>query len=167
MALASGAMSTVEADIEISANGTTWTSLSDYLTVVEVPEQARMTGTAYTFGADVAVVTGGKREPMEVTVRGLYSEGSSDAYLTVRPYFVAAGGTALYFRYSPRGVGGTNRRVLTASLDGTTAGGCIVSKFKMPDVDAQTADPVPFFFALMVPAFVETTTASSTGLGSA
>lgn len=166
MAVASGAMSTVEADVEISANGTSWTSLSDYVTMVEVPEQTRMTGVGYTFGADVGVVTAGKREPMEVTIRGLYSEGASDAYRTVRSYFSASGGTVIYFRYSPKGIGASGRSVFTASNDAATAGGCVVSKWKFPDVDAGAADPVPFFFAIMVPSFVETTTSGSTGLGS-
>lgn len=164
MAQTTGAISSVDAEIEVSSDGTVWVDISGSANAVEVPEQPRMTGTAYTFTGDVGIVTAGKREPVEVTVTALYTEGAGETFETVRPLFAA--GTRVYFRYSPKGIGATGRAVYTASNDGSTAGAVVVSAFKLPDLDAESADPVTTMFKLMVPAFVRTTTGNSTGLGS-
>jgi hypothetical protein len=159
-----GAMSTVDADIDVSADGSTWVSLAGSANQVEVPAQTRMTGTGYTFDGDVAIVTQGKREPLEVTVSGLYTEEAAELFETIRPWFQS--GARCYFRYSPKGVGATGRAVYTASNDGATAGPVSISQLKYPDIVAGEADPAPGSFTLMVPAFVRTTTGNSTGLGS-
>lgn len=156
----------VECDVEISTNGSTWLNLSGSITMVEVPEQERMTGVGYVFEGDVGTVTSGKRVPVEVRVTGLYTEESGEAYESIRTHFQAPGGTRIYFRYSPLGIGEAGRKVFTASNDGTTAGAVVVNKLKLPDPNAGAADPLPFFWTMLVPAFVETDTGSSTGLGS-
>lgn len=159
-----GAISAVDAELEVSADGSTWVDISGSANKVEVPEQKRATGVAYTFTGDVGIVTPGKREPVEATISGLYTEQNAELFETIRPWFQS--GSRVYFRYSPKGIGATGRTVFTASNDGSTAGGVIISALKYPDLDAGSADPVPAMFKLMVPAWVRTTTGNSTGLGS-
>lgn len=158
------AMSTVDADVQVSTDGTTWTDLGGEATSVDVPEQTRMTGTAYVFAADVATVTAGKREPIEITVNALYTETAGQAFEVIRPLFQA--GTRLYFRYSPKGIGATGRAVYTASNDGSTPGACVISAFDYPDAVADNGDPTPTMFKILVPCLIRTTTGNSTGLGS-
>ncbi len=158
------AMRTVDADMQIITDNTTWTDLGGEATSIEIPEQKRMTGTAYVFAADVGIVTQGKREPVEVTVNALYDETAGHTFEVVRALFQA--GTKVYFRYSPKGIGSSGRSVFTTSNDGSTAGAVSISAFDYPDVVADNADPTPCMFKLMVPCFVRTTTGNSTGLGS-
>jgi hypothetical protein len=164
MAVTTTAMSAVDATIEVSVNGTTWTDLSGSANSVEPGEQTRMTGVAYVFEGDVGIVTSGKREPLEITVSALYTETAGETFETVRSLFEA--GTRLFFRYSPQGVGATGRAVYTASNDGTTAGAVVITTLSWPTAEAETADPVAISFQVMAPAMIRTTTGSSTGLGS-
>lgn len=158
------AMTTIDADVQISVDGTTWTDLGGESTSVEVPEQTRMTGTAYVFAADVAIIGQGKREPVEITANALYTETAGQTFEVIRPLFQA--GTKIYFRYSPKGIGASGRAVYTASNDGSTAGPVTISAFDYPDIDASSADPTPCMFKVMVPCLIRTTTGNSTGLGS-
>lgn len=87
--------------VEVSTNGTTWTVISGATASVEVSGGDRQTGEVYTFAGDTALLTVGKREPIEVTVKIVYSEGTSEAFEIVRAAYEA--GTALFVRWSPRG----------------------------------------------------------------
>lgn len=165
MAQTTDAMSAVDATIEVSLNGSTWTDISGSANSITPGSQTRMTGTAYTFDGDLAIVTSGKREPMEVEVSILYTEADGEGFATIRPEF--EDGDRIYFRYSPKGVGATARAVFTASNDGATAGSVVISSLDWPTADAASADPVAVTFTLMVPALIRTTTGNSTGLGSA
>lgn len=164
MAQTTDATNTVDANIEVSANGSTWVDISGSANQVQVPAQTRMTGTSYTFDGDLAIVTSGKREPVEITVNALYTEQSAETFETIRPWFQS--GARVYFRYSPKGVGSTGRAVYTASNDGSTAGAVVISSMKYPDMDANTADPAAAAFTMLVPGLIRTTTGNSTGLGS-
>lgn len=165
MAQTGNAISIVDADLELSTNGTAWTNFAGVATALEVPEQARMTAPAYTFEGDVAIIGQGKREPMAIVLRYLYTEDAAELFEFLRPLFQA--GTKVYLRYAPKGLGATGRAVYTASNDGSVAGAVSISQFKYPEGSADSADPVPCFAEFMVPALVRTTTGNSTGLGSA
>jgi hypothetical protein len=158
------AMAAVDATVEVSVDGTTWIDISGSANTVEPGSQTRMTGTAYTFEGDVAIITSGKREPLEVSVSALYTETAGEAFESIRANFEA--GTRMYFRYSPLGTGATGRSVYTASNDGATAGAVIVSEMDWPEAAADNADPVAVSFMVMCPALIRTTTGNSTGLGS-
>jgi hypothetical protein len=164
MAQTTTAMAAVDATVEISVDGTTWVDVSGSANSVEPGSQARMTGDAYTFEGDVAIITSGKREPLDVSVSALYTETAGESFETVRANFEA--GTRVYFRYSPQGVGATGRAVYTASNNGTTAGAVIISELDWPEATADNADPVAIAFTVRCPALVRTTTGTSTGLGS-
>jgi len=158
------AMAAVDATVEVSVDGTTWIDISGSANTVEPGSQTRMTGVAYVFEGDLGIVTSGKREPMEITVSALYTETAGETFETIRANFEAH--TRIYFRYSPKGKGGAGRAVYTASNNGIVAGPVIVSEFDWPESAADNADPVASSFTIMTPAFIKTTTGSSTGLGS-
>jgi hypothetical protein len=164
MAVTTTSMSAVDATVEVSADGSTWVDISGSANSIEPGDQPRMTGTAYVFQGDVALVASGKREPLEITVNALYTETAGETFETVRAWFEA--GTRCYFRYSPQGVGATGRAVYTASNDGTTAGAVVITTLSWPTAEAETADPVAISFQVMAPALIRTTTGTSTGLGS-
>ena len=87
-------MSGVNALLQVSADGSTWTDISGSANQVSATEQTRMSGEAYTFEGDYAVVTAGKREPVELAVRVLYTEEAAESFETVRADGEATGGTA-------------------------------------------------------------------------
>ena len=164
MAITSDALSAVDARLEVSTNGTTWTDISGSANSVDPGSAKRATGMANVFDGDLPVVTIGKREPMEVTITALYTETAGEVFEVMRPLFDAH--TRVYFRYSPKGTGATGRAVYTTSNDGTTIGAVVISELSWPKAEAESADPIAVEFKLLVPAFVRTTTGSSTGLGS-
>jgi hypothetical protein len=164
MAQTTTALAAVDADVEISVDGTTWINVSGSANTVEPGSQTRMTGDAYTFDGDVAIIAKGKREPLEVSVSALYTETAGETFEAVRANFEA--GTRVYFRYSPQGIGASGRAVYTASNDGATAGAVIISELDWPEAAADSADPVAIAFTVRCPALIRTTTGNSTGLGS-
>ena len=164
MAQTTTAMSGVDATVEISTDGTTWIDLSGSSTSVSPGSQSRMTGETHTLEGDLAIITPGKREPMEISVTTLYTEASGEAFETLRPLFVAR--TRIYFRYSPLGPGATGRAVFTATNDDATPGACIISELDWPEVDATSADPIAIAYTVRVPGLIRTVTGNSTGLGS-
>lgn len=158
-------MSAVNATVEFSTDGTTWTNISGSSNNVEPDAQTRMSGVAYTHFGDVGIVTTGKREPTSVSVTALYTETSGETFETLRPLFSALGGTRIYFRYSPLGVGASGRAVYTASNDNVSPGAVVITEFNWPKAEAESPDPVTVSFTLQVPAFIRTVTGNSTGLG--
>jgi len=130
--------------LQVSADGTTWLNVSGSANQVSATEQARSSGEAYTFDGDYAIVTAGKREPVELAVRVLYTEEALEAWETVRAYFEAAGGTPLYFRYSPKGLA-TGRLYACESA--------VVTRFTYPPIDAADANPVACEIGIRMPAF--------------
>jgi len=116
----SAAISLRDCKVEISTNGTTWTDISGAASSVEVGGGDRQTGEVYTFDGDTALITFGKREPLEVTVKTVYSEGTSEPFEIARGAY--EGGTAFYVRWSPRG-GATGQARYTTSEGRVTAFG--------------------------------------------
>jgi hypothetical protein len=164
MAQTTTAMSSVNAAVEISINGTTWIDLSGSSTSVAPGSQPRMTGETHTLEGDLAVITSGKREPMDIAVSSLYTETEGETFEVLRP--LHQNGTRVYFRYSPLGSGATGRAVYTATNDDGTPGACIISELDWPEVDATSADPIAIAYTVRAPGVIRTVTGNSTGLGS-
>lgn len=118
--------------VEISTNGTTWTNVTTSANSISVDGGERMTEDLFVFGADVAEIMSGPREPLEVTLRVVYSEGANEAWETIRAQYESGG--LLYVRWSPRG--GT-----TGQFQFTTDAGAITS-FGYPVGEAEGAEPV-------------------------
>ena len=117
MAFPSSALSSCTMCVQLSTSGTTWTSFSDYITVLEPPEMTRMSGEAYVYGGDYAVLTGGKREPFEITIRGVYEDATAttDPFVFLWTEFTADCGDAVYIRWAPAGCATTNQVFGTAT----------------------------------------------------
>lgn len=154
------AMSGVNFDIEVAVAGSgTWVNISGSTNGISASEQARQTGDDYTADGDNAIVTEGKRSPIDITVTILFTNQGAEAFETVRPWFEAEGGTRIDLRWSPQGIGASGRAVFSAL-------NVPISGFTYPGPDAAAAAPLRCGFKVRTPRVIRTTTASSTGLGS-
>src|SRR5512138_502700 len=91
------------AKVEISTNGSSWTDISGHSAKVTPSGGDRQTGQAYTFDGEDPIVKVGKKNPREMRVDIIYTEETNDAFEVARAQFEAAGGGAMYVRYSPDG----------------------------------------------------------------
>lgn len=135
-----GALPSAVGKLEIGTDGVVWVDISGSAMSLDAPEQARMSGEAYTLDGDIAIITGGKREPMELAFSIVYSEVANEAWDEAQDIFETVGGGDVYVRWSPGGgdVGDwqftSDRGVLTGlTYPGTNAGegGPIMTGFKV------------------------------------
>ncbi len=147
MAQTTNAISFAGAKVEVSTDGTTWTDISGFATAVELGGGERQTGTAFTFDGDTAIIRGGKREPLEVTVRVVYTEGASDPAETVRAAY--ENGTDLYIRWSPKG-GASGDALFTTDA-------AVVTTPPYPAGEAGSGDPVVIEFTALTPKVTRST----------
>jgi hypothetical protein len=127
-------ISAVNAVIEMSPDGTSWTDISGGANSVTGTDQTRETGFKYTFDGDTAVITAGNRAPIEVEFKVVYTEEAADAFEIVRAAFEAEGGTKYYFRWTPKGLA-------TGDFQFST-GSAIISGFTYPPDEAADAAPI-------------------------
>jgi hypothetical protein len=117
--------------VGVSANGSSWTDVSGSSNTVEVAGGERATGAAYTLSGDVPIIKAGKRGPITVTVRGVYSETATELFASALAAYEA---TALYYvRWSPGGG--------DAGDFGYTCNGYVKSP-PYPGGDGASGDPV-------------------------
>ena len=76
MAQITGAMSGRIAKIEYSTNYSTYTDLSGGANSINVDGGDRNAGEAWTFDGDTPVITVGKLNPAEITIKSLYVDSS-------------------------------------------------------------------------------------------
>jgi len=143
MALPAG-MSSCAMCVELMT-GTAWVDVSDSMTVVEPPEQTRISGEAYVGGEDVALIGVGKRQPMSVTVRGIWAQGTADPFYSVYAEFTAPCGDMVAVRWSPAGCATSSDAFYTS----TTASEVVGLTF--PGVDAASADILMYQFVVRTP----------------
>ena len=114
MAQYTGALSWKDSQIEISFNsGGAFTDISGWTSELQIPPGVRKSGEIYTSDGDVAIITAGKREPMEIVCMIGYSEGASDAFELIRASWEAAE-TDNQIQWSPKGGGSTQFQVYEA-----------------------------------------------------
>lgn len=150
MAQISDAISAVDAKIEVSANGTTWTDISGAGSRIDAGTQARMTGTGYTFDGDTPIITYGKREPITITVEIYYSEALG-AFETLRAIHETENGGDIYVRWQPIGTG-TGKAIYAT-------GKAKLASFAYPSLDAASADPVVGSFSVVTGVLTRTLSA--------
>lgn len=143
MALPNG-MSSCSMCVEIMT-GTSWVDVSDNMSVVEPPTQTRMAGQAYVFGEDVPLTTVGKREPADVTVRGVWAQGTADPFYTVYSAYTTPCGGLVAVRWSPAGCATTADTFYT----NTTRSELISLQF--PGGDSADANPIMYQFVVHSP----------------
>jgi hypothetical protein len=134
MAQTTAATSSVASKVEVYSSGQ-WVDVSGSTNQVNNPEQARMSGEGYTFTGDTAIVKGGKREPIEVGFRCIYTEEAAEAFEILRGYFEATGGTDTDIRWTVK------TKVFTIT-DG------VVTRLQYPAADATDANPVMCEFSV-------------------
>lgn len=94
-------MSFVGALVFVSPDGSTWTDVSGHGASVSVSGGDRKVGSQDTFDSDTPIVMAGSREPVEVTVRYVYTEEAGDPFEVLRGQHETVGG-ALHVQYSPK-----------------------------------------------------------------
>ena len=147
----STAMNAVDAVVEVSTDGTTWTNISGSTNKVDVSPQTVDSGEAATFEGDFYLVTSGKKHPVEATVTILYSETAGEAAAILEGQFNVQA-NPLYFRYTPGGYNG-NYRFKAANSTGNTAPARIV-EFPRVSVDAAAGGPQMMTFKIRAIQFV-------------
>lgn len=148
MAQTTGALPSAVGQLEIGTDGAVWVDISGSAMSLDAPEQARMSGEAYTLDGDVAIITGGKREPLELAFSVVYTEEANEAWDEAQDIFETVGGDDVYVRWSPGG-GDTGdwqftsgKGVLTGlTYPGTNAGegGPIMVGFKVKTTEVTQA----------------------------
>lgn len=126
--------------VAISTNGSIWTDISGYSSNVEPDGGERKSGEWYSFDTDYAGLTRGKREPIDLKVSILYTEGASDAWTVAKDAY--EGNTALYLRWAPQGNTGGNKQF--------TTGAGIVTSMAYPAIEAESPDPIMVEFTIKV-----------------
>jgi len=147
MAQTADGMSFKNCKLEISTDGTNWTDISGFSNSIDIGGGGRQTGEAYTFDGDKAIIAIGKREPVEVTVSIVYTEGVTDPFETV--YTAYESGSTLYVRWSP--AGGTS-----GDFQYTTDPG-VVASCGYPKGEAGSGDPVLVEFTVKTASVTKST----------
>lgn len=148
MAQATGGMSFVDAMVEISTNGSSWTEVSGWANTVEFSGGDRALGEFFTADGDNAIVTAGKLNTYKVTVRVLYTESATtDPFEVVRTQHQTAGGGRLDVRVSPAGGAQNDYRF--------TLGSGKIETFVWPAGDASSGDALACEFTVAAATIVK------------
>lgn len=135
MAQVTDAISGSVSYVAISTNGTDWTDVSGYSSSVQPTPQNRQSAEVWTFDGENPVLTFGKLETIDVTVRLVYSEGASSPYDTLRTQHEAAGGGTLMVRWAPAGNETGNQQF-------TTGSDSKIASFPFPAPDSSSPTPL-------------------------
>lgn len=137
-----GGFAPCEAAVEYSTNGTTWVDISGSSNTVSGTDQSRKTGETYTNDGDTPILGAGKREPMEIEVKLIYTEGSGDPFEVLRAAWEAK--TPLWYRYIPKGL-------TVGSFAFATPSAVHMTAFTYPQTDAASAEPAMCGFKFRTP----------------
>jgi hypothetical protein len=137
--------------IEISTNDSDWTDISGYGFQITPSGGGRMTGEVYTHDGETGIPTAGKMEPYELECTGVYTEDTSAPFATIWTQYIAAGGGALYVRYSPK-AGATGDDLFTSGV-------CVITACLPPATDPGSGDPKTFAFTVRTQSITKTTIA--------
>jgi len=129
--------------LETSTDAATWYDVSGSAMSLVPSEQARNVGEGYTLEGDVAVIAGGKRQPIDLVVQVIYTESDTEAYERARAVHETACGGAYYIRWSPGGG--------DVGDDRLTSGKGVVSSFQYPQMDATAGGPIIAGYTVRVP----------------
>jgi len=101
MAQTTGAISFTNAKVEFSLNNSDWVDVSGFSSEIKPDGGEREIGEFYTLEGDVAILTTGKRGPMEISLTVVYTEGGGDIFEQVRDAY--ENNLPIYMRWSPKG----------------------------------------------------------------
>jgi hypothetical protein len=143
------------AKVEVSTNGSAWTDISGSANKVDIGPQDRAVGSAFTFDGDGAVLTSGKRQPVDVTVTAIYTETAGEAYETVRAWHETTDGATVYVRWTPL----DETAVAGHGVYSTGAGK--LKSFPYPPVDSGSGDPIIVSFTVTAALITRTTSTTA------
>ena len=106
-----------------------------------------VSGEAYTFDGNYAIITVGKYEPVEVTCNIIYTETAAEAFQSVRALFEAK--TATKLKWLPNGVASGADQYETMATGYITA-------LDYPPIDATSAGPIMVSFTITAPGILYT-----------
>jgi hypothetical protein len=131
-----------------------WNEISGTVNAVEVSGGDRISGEAYTAEGDTAIVLFGKREPLDVTGRIVYSEVTAEAFIDLEALYEA--GTDIKLSWAPGGWATGNLLFRTTTTN--------IVQFGYPGGEVESGDPILIEFAVRA-AYIDyarMTTASGT-----
>ena len=138
MAQTTDQLSAVNMQVEHSTDGTTYTAFGGFASSVERDGGDRKVGVTFTFDGDTALLTKGKREPVKLKVKVVYTEVATDPYEIVHGVYES--GADFWIRYSPNGgASGDNQ---------FTAKGIVTTDPDPATLDAESEDAIMFEFEL-------------------
>lgn len=128
-------------EIATDANCAGWVDISGSSQTLGGTDQSRISDQAYTLDGDGAIITAGKKEPMELVVEIVYTETAGEAFELVRAAWETGGcrGRAC-LRWSPAG-GNIGDFIFT------TDRGYLIN-FIYPPADATAGGPIMVGFTL-------------------
>ena len=140
MALPSGMSACLQCVEMTTDGGTTWNDVTDDVSVVTMGARTRMMGVGYVLGEDVGLVTAGKLEPVDWTIRGLYTEGTgtTDVWNALYTAQSTACGAMLAIRTAPLGCATTSQVFALPALTSQ------VSSLTPPMGDAASPNPLVY-----------------------
>ena len=138
MTQATGVQEFFEAMVEVRPVGGAWTDISGWGATVAVGGRERQVGEIYSHDGDHAIVGRGKLQPLDVTVRAIYTDGGLDPYAIVLP--ALENHTVLQVRWSPYG-GQAGEKQYT-----TDATHSHVTSCPAPSGEAGSGDPIMLEF---------------------
>jgi len=121
-----------------------WVNISGSANSVTVSGGNRTTGDAYTADGDTAVITSGKREAMEITFRGLYTESAATPQFFEDLAARYEAGTGVALRWSPTAYDTSGQKRFSTSDTALTAGGSlgVITAWNYPSLDFASGDPI-------------------------
>jgi hypothetical protein len=121
--------------VEVCLTGTaTWTDISGNTNKISVSGPDRTLGEVFTAAGDNPLITAGKLGAVEVTADCVYTETTAEVFKVLWDLHVAAGGTDLWIRWTPKGTATGDYRY--------TSGKGILSKVTPPQGDVGDGKPV-------------------------
>jgi hypothetical protein len=148
-----------------------WFPISNVVVLFESPELERMSAETFALGAtDLPIVTVGKRQSVEVTLRCIFDDDAGASATAVWGVFVNAASPRVALRWKPRGTGIVFGFV-TSRTGGIYNAATPVAdlfvpiiKYTLPELDPSKADPAMFSFTVRAPTIVRYATANDTVL---
>lgn len=93
------------ATVFISSDGASWTDVTGHGASIQVGGGDRSTGEQNTWAGDTPIVSAGKRNKIQVTVRYVYTETAAEPFEVLRAIHEAPPGTCyLQYQVKPSGV---------------------------------------------------------------
>lgn len=148
MAQTTGAMNSLSADVEVSANGTVWKDVGGSLNSFTPDAQARGVGQRKTIDGAMPIVVAGKKEIVNVSMNGVFTTTADEAFKTLEAIDESTDGT-IYVRYFPQGKASGNVMY--------TSGKGILSSFQHPPIEADSNDPLAFSAVATIPGWTQST----------